>query len=192
MNQESLPPLFFLDVDDVLCLKVKYGGYDVVDALHERHASATAVFREVFSRRACDALGQMHKAMDGRIRYVVSSTWREAFDREQLREVFRRGGVGFVASSLHEAWCTPAGHYRGIRVDDIAAWLDRHHRGEPFAIVDDTFSGPSLKPALTKPSHPFAGRVVLCQERVGLLPEHVEPLLAALRKPLGHRRPGDD
>jgi hypothetical protein len=54
---------------------------------------------------------------------------------------------------------------------------------EVFAVVDNTFSGPSLRPALTNPSHPFAGRVVLCQESVGLLPAHVEPLLAALRWP---------
>ena len=38
----------------------------------------------------------------------------------------------------------------------------------------------------------FAGRVVLCQENVGLLPAHVEPLLAALRQPLGPRRPADN
>lgn len=189
MSRTDLFPLLFLDIDDVLCLNDKYGGYDVIEAVHERHESPNAVFRHVFNRSACDALEQVHKAMDGHMRYVISSTWREALDRGQLREVFRRSGLGFVASSLHEAWCTPVRFYRGIRVDDIAAWLDRHHRGEPFAIVDDTFSGPSLKPALTNPAHPFAGRVVLCQENVGLLPAHVEPLLAALLQPLGNRRP---
>lgn len=188
MNHNNLSPLLFLDIDDVLCLNDTYGGYDVLEAVHERHESPNAVFGQVFNRRACDALEQVHKAMDGHMSYVISSTWREAFDREQLRDVFRRSGLGFVASSLHEAWCTPVRLYRGIRVDDIAAWLDRHHRGEPFAIVDDTFSGPSLKPALTNPAHPFAGRVVLCQENIGLLPAHVEPLLAALRQPLGNRR----
>ena len=34
---------------------------------------------------------------------------------------------------------------------------------------------------------PFRGRIVLCDEKVGLLPEHVEPLLAALRRPFGRR-----
>lgn len=189
MNDKDLLPILFLDIDDVLCLNDKYGGYDVIEALHERHESPDTVFRHVFNRRARDALELLHLAMQGRVRYVISSTWREALDRDQLRDVFRRGGLEFVASSLHEDWCTPMRAYRGIRVDDIAAWLDRHHLGEPFAIVDDTFSGPSLKPAMTNHSHPFAGRVVLCQESVGLLPAHVEPLLAALRQPTKHRRP---
>ena len=163
---------------------MKYGGYDVIDAVHLRHKSPDTVFEHVFDRQACDVLQQLHAAVAGHIRYVISSSWREALDRDQLCEVFRRTGLGIVASSLHDVSCTPTGMYREIRVEDIAAWLDRHHRGEPFAIIDDTFSGFSLKPALTNPAHPFAGRVVLCAEGVGLLPEHTAPLLAAMRRPL--------
>jgi hypothetical protein len=184
VNDKNLMPILFLDIDDVLCLNDKYGGYDVIDALNESHESSDAVFRHIFSRRACDALAHIHDAMEARLRYVISSTWREVFDRDQLCDVFRRGGLGFVASSLHKVWCTPINEPRAARGDDIAQWLDRHLRGEPFAIVDDTFSGFSLEPALTNPSHPFAGRIVLCQETVDLMPEHIDPLLNALRQPL--------
>jgi hypothetical protein len=184
VKQKNRAPILFLDIDDVLCLNDKYGGYDVIDALKGRHRSAEAVFRDVFSHAACDTLKQIHDAMEGSVRYVISSTWREKFDREQLGDVFRRCGCDFIAASIHEAWRTPVNKPAGERGNDIAQWLDRHLRGEPFAIVDDTYSGLSLQPALTDPSHPFAGRVVLCQERVGLLPEHIEPLLNGLRQPL--------
>lgn len=184
MNEKNLMPILFLDIDDVLCLNHKYGGYDVIDALNGRRRSSNAVFQHLFSRRACDALAHIHDATEARLRYVISSTWREVFDRDQLCDIFRRGGLGFVASSLHEVCCTPIEEHHTERADDIAQWLDRHLQGEPFAIVDDTFSGGSLKAALTDPTHPFAGRVVLCQERVGLLAEHIEPLLSALCQPL--------
>jgi len=177
-------PILFLDIDDVVCLNEKYGGYDVIEAVHDRHADAKSVFRDVFNPRACEALRRVHDAMDGRLRYVISSTWREAFGREHIARAFHEGRLGFVADGLHDVWCTPTASYRGIRVDDIAKWLDEWHAGEPFAIVDDTFSGPSLKPALTTAAHPFFGRVVLCQENVGLLSEHVEPLVEALKRPV--------
>ena len=185
MSTVETMPILFVDIDDVLCLNKVYGGYDVIDAINDRHENPAAVFREVFDARAIEALERIHQSMDGALRYVVSSTWREVFDGPQMRDVFRKGGLGFVAEALHEEWGTPGGHDPSVRADEIANWLDRHHREEPFAIVDDTFSGPSLKPALTNPSHPFYGRIVLCQEQVGLLPEHVELLVQALRLPMG-------
>ena len=185
MSKIATRHILFVDIDDVLCLNKGYGGYDVIDAINGRHENPTTVFREVFDARAIEALERIHQSMDGALRYVVSSTWREVFDGAQMREVFRKGGLGFVAEALHEEWCTPCGHYPSLRASEIANWLDRHHRGEQFAIVDDTFSGLSLKPALNNAAHPFHGRVVLCQEQVGLLPEHVELLIQALRLPLG-------
>jgi len=177
--------ILFLDIDDVVCLNRTHGGNDVIEALHGRHADPAEVFTKVFDRCAIDSLERIHHGMQGRLRYVISSTWREFFDRQQLSHVLERGGLGFVATSFHEAWCTPCRSMRGLRVDEVAAWLDRFHRGESFAIVDDMFSGESLKPAVASPLHPFHQRIVLCEEWVGLLPEHVEPLLQALRRPVG-------
>lgn len=180
--------ILFLDIDDVLCLNRTYGGYDVIRAISGVHPSPEAVYREVFDERACAVLTNLHSAMNGNLQYVISSTWREAFDYEQMREVFRRGGLGFVARALHEQWRTPIRFEGGMRASDIAEWLDTFHQGEPFAIVDDTYSGPSLMSAVAKPAHPFHGRVVLCQESVGLLPEHAETLLNALRRPVAAAR----
>jgi len=176
--------ILFLDIDDTLCLNRPYGGFDVIDAINQRHASPEKVFRKVFDQGACEVLKTIHRAMDGRLRYVVSSTWREFLDREQFGYVFHRGGLGFVGSSLHDAWCTPHESHRGLRVDEVASWLDRFQQGQPFAIVDDLYSGASLKPALANRHHPFHRRVVLCEEGIGLKPEHVEPLLRALLQPV--------
>ena len=180
--------LLFLDIDDVLCLNLPYGGYDSLAVVRGQDSDAMTVFAGLFEPRACQALKQVHEAMNGELHYVISSTWREFFDRAQMDRVFRASGLGFVADALHDElrWCTPPSFGRSRRIDDIASWLDRHHQGEPFAIVDDMLSGPSLKPALSNAAHPFAGRVVLCQEFVGLLDEHVGTIVDAL----GRAAPG--
>lgn len=49
MSQKNLPPLLLLDIDDMLCLNGRYGGYDVIEAVHQQHASAAAAFHEVFA-----------------------------------------------------------------------------------------------------------------------------------------------
>ena len=186
MTHPKLLPLVFLDIDDVLCMSSPHGGFDVIEVVAGRHVNPDAVYRSLFVERARDALKRVHDAFAGQLLYVISSTWREVFDRGQLGEVFRRSGLDFVANRLHDEarWCTPAKLRRGRRVDEIAQWLDRHHQAEPFAIIDDTFSGPSLQPALADASHRFAGRVVLCEENVGLTPEHVESIVGALRRPV--------
>lgn len=176
--------VLFLDIDEVLCLNRPYGGFDVIEAVHQRHDAPEKVFAEVFDKAACAALETVHQAMEGRLRYVVSSTWRESLDRAQMAQVFFKGGLGFVASSLHDAWCTPHQSHRGLRVDEVAAWLDGFYLGEPFAIVDDLNSGASLEPALANQRHPFHHRVVLCEPGMGLQHRHVQPLLRALSQPV--------
>lgn len=190
-------PILFLDLDDVLCMSKPYGCFAAAAAVNDRHANPREFYRDLFVDTATSALKHVHDDMDAPIRYVVSSTWREAFTRAQLVVVFRRAGLGFVADNLHEAnrWCTPPKFGRSRRVNEIAEWLDRHHQGEPFAIVNDTCSGASLALALPAPSnvpaarhsrneapHPFAGRVTLCQEGVGLTEAHVPFIVAALRR----------
>ena len=186
-HQSLANPLVFLDIDDVLCLSSPYGGFDAIAAVNDRHVNAAAVYRELFAAGAVQALKRVHDEMDARIRYVISSTWRESFSREQLEVVFRQSGLGFVADGLVDgaAWRTPMKFRLSQRVDEIAQWLMQHHRGDSFVILDDTHSGASLRRALkvragAKP-HPFAGRVVLCQEYVGLTDAHVPTIVDALR-----------
>ena len=194
-------PALFIDLDEVICMSRPHGCFAAAAAVNDRHVNPQEVYRLLFQASSVQALKQVHDEMDATLRYVVSSTWREVFTRAQIEVVFRSAGLGFVADHLHEAgrWCTPPKFSRSRRVNEIAQWLDRHHRGESFAIVDDTYSGASLMPALQPapvplsnvptmghsgeaPPHPFAGRVVLCEENVGLTGDHVPFIVAALRR----------
>ena len=124
--------LMFLDIDDVLCLSSPYGGYAALEAVDGQHADPAAVYRDLFVPRARDALRRVHDEMGGALNYVISSTWREVFERAQLETVFRRSGLDFVADRLCEGarWCTPPTRHANQRVHQIAQWLDRHHRGD--------------------------------------------------------------
>ena len=198
-------PVRFLDLDDVLCLRSPYGGFDAIAAVTGLHFDAARVYLELFDPSATEALHRVHDEMGAAMRYVISSTWRESFSRVQLEIVFRHAGLAFVADHLQEGegWRTPPKFGRSRRIDEIAQWLERHHKSEPFAVLDDTHSGASLGPALwpvdlpassaspnvpmpalsgTEPPHPFAGRVVLCQENIGLTREHVPFIVEALRR----------
>ena len=164
----------------------------------QRNVNPAQVYQGLFVSSANSALKRIHDDMDAAIRYVISSTWRESLSRARLRVVFRCAGLGFVADRLHEGekWRTPPKFGRSRRIDEITQWLDRHHQGEPLIFLDDTHSGASLMPTLEPPMlpsnvpapgrssqsalHLFAGRVVLCDENVGLIADHVRFILAAL------------
>ena len=196
-------PVMFMDIDEVICVGRPHGCFAAAAAVNHRHVNPQEVYRLLFQASSVRALKQVHDEMDATLRYVVSSTWREVFTRTQIEVVFRSAGLGFVADHLHEAdrWCTPPKFGRSRRVNEIAEWLDRHHQGEPFAIIDDTCSGASLalaleparEPAATsdvpaqrhsrnEAPHPFSGRVALCEEHVGLTDAHVPFIVAALRR----------
>jgi hypothetical protein len=176
-------PVLFLDIDDVLCLNERFGGLEVRLALAGHMSRPEQVLHQAFNREACAVLIQLHDAMRGQLRYVISSTWRESFSRADMVRVFESNGLSCVTEALHPVWHTPIGLWRQSRDADISQWLDLNHGGEPFAVLDDTFSGAMFKPSLANPRDAFHGRVVLCQESVGLKPEHLEPLLHALRTP---------
>ena len=95
-------PIVFLDIDDVLCLNNPYGGSDALEAVKGRHADPDMVLREIFAAEPKRVLESVHKEMGGQLHYVISSSWREVFSREQIERVFRTADVGFVAVGLHE------------------------------------------------------------------------------------------
>ena len=175
-------PIVFLDIDDVLCLNDPYGGTDVLDALERRHAQPDKVLREIFAMQAKRVLETLHEQMDGNLRYVISSSWRRAFSRDQIERVFTTAGVGFVVASLHEIWETPRKLWPAERIEEIQAWLRLHHRGEPFVILDDEYSGGSLVGVCDDQDHPLAERVVLCPPGVGLTADQLPVILGALRR----------
>jgi len=176
-------PIVFLDIDDVLCLNNPYGGFDALEAVKGRHADPDTVLREIFAAGPKRVLESVHKEMGGQLRYVISSSWRQAFSREQIERVFRTADVGFVAVGLHEKWETPSRLWKTDRVEEIESWLHYHHQGEPFVVLDDDFSGASLTGFDEELKHPLATRVVLCPVGVGLTVEHLPIILDALRRP---------
>jgi HAD domain in Swiss Army Knife RNA repair proteins len=175
-------PIVFLDIDDVLCVNDPYTGSDALEVVCGRHAQPQAVLQALFAAQPKLALERIHAAMHGSLHYVISSGWRQVFTREQIEQVFRGAGMGFVADNLHAQWRTPCPPPELERIDEIDAWLQAHHRGEPFVILDDAYSGPSLG-VCSDPTHRFATRVVLCTLRVGLTAEHVPLIVDALSHP---------
>jgi hypothetical protein len=82
-----------------------------------------------------------------------------------------------VADALHEFWCAPK-RSPASRLQVIDEWLSEHHHGEPYCIVDDTDSGPSLLGS----SHDKASRVLLCTVGVGLHRGHIPFVREALAR----------
>lgn len=176
-------PVLFLDIDDVICCNRPFGAHDAHAALHGRHDLPSEwVFETLFDPRAAAVLASIDQACQRQVRYVISSTWRRLFNRSEMRALFRRSGLTFVAERIEprERWCT-AYIPCGTRLDEVAAWLDEHQAGEPFAVLDDRYSGLELQ-TCHKPAWPsVAWRSVLCEEWVGLRPTHTKKLLRALR-----------
>jgi len=182
--EDEGPPIVFLDIDDVLCLNNPYGGSDALEAVKGRHAAPDTVLREIFAAEPKRVLESVHKEMGGQLRYVISSTWRQVFSREQIERVFRTADVGFIAVGLHEKWETPTRLWRTDRIEEIGSWLHHYHQGEHFVVLDDDYSGTSLTGIDQDLNHPLAARVVLCPVGVGLTVKHLPIILDALRRPL--------
>lgn len=174
-------PVVFLDLDDVLVRNDPYGRFDALAALRGVHARADEVFTCLFDAEAVQALHRVHLALGGRLRYVVSSSWRLQFPRARMVELMRRCGLAFVADGLEsiDRWATPhLGHER-TRLDEVVRWLDQHHAGEPFVVIDDLHSGASLQ----KSTGTFRRRVVLCPDFESFGFAQAREAIAALRRP---------
>lgn len=179
-------PTIILDIDDVLCMSFPYGGYEVLDNFAGTRDDMAQVLSNLFDRRALSLLRRIHEAMNGQVAYAISSTWRTVMTRDQMVQVFMGAGASFVAEGLIEgdAWATPVIEEHDVRAREIALWLQKYGNGQPFVILDDTYSGNSLVPALSDSAHPWHWRTVICQERVGLVLEHLGEAVTALKRPL--------
>lgn len=178
-------PIVFLDLDDVVCICDPVGGLDALDCVTAKRVGVDLVYRHLFHPPAVAVLREMHDLMGGRLRYVISSTWRKHFTRAQLRHVMRQASLEFVANCMEDStrWATPR-FQEPDRYREVTAWLAEHHAGEPFVVIDDEWSGSSLSGS---PAYPL--RVVLCEEGVGLEAKHLANLLRALRtSPAPHER----
>jgi hypothetical protein len=94
---------------------------------------------------------------------VVTSTWREEYSLEELRELLARWGVIGTVLDL-----TPVGKTRG---QEIQAWL-RLHPAERFVILDDE-SG----------MDPLQAHLVKTETHVGLTMREAEMAIVHLNPP---------
>jgi hypothetical protein len=164
-----MSPLLFLDLDDVICLNDPYGGYDLAAPdkpadLYERlwHPPALGVLQNVVERN--------------RPQVVLTSSWLRFLLLKDAKALFHRTGAPWLAEALHPAGeALPQSGW--TRLQAIDAWMAQHRGHEPYAILDDALSGTGLVGS----SHDRAGRVVLCEVEIGLLPRHLEQLDRALQ-----------
>ena len=164
----SVRPLVFLDLDDVLCINSPYGGYDVFAPDHPGD-----LWERLFHKAAVDTLLQIIDKYNPQ--FVLTTSWLRFMDREGFEDLFRRTGLAQVAASLHPtAWEAPQAH-GDTRLEAIDAWLAAHQHHEPFVILDDELSGTGLI------GSPLAegGSVVLCEIGVGLTPGHLDAVRRA-------------
>lgn len=176
-------PVVFLDIDEVLSIARPYACLDLAEGFARGVLPTQQQVSGVFSPVARNALAVVHRRAGG-VKYVISSSWRTHFTRDQMALLFELAGYYFVADNLHEgdAWrCPPPGGGRD-RETEILEWLGAHHRGEPFAVVDDRHSSGRL--LLNFPDSVLSGRVVICTPGIGLTMEHVDYLVAALERPV--------
>jgi hypothetical protein len=111
-------------------------------------------------------------------RVVITTSWLKFMMREGFERLFAKTGLDVLNDSLHDAWEAPQNRHES-RAQAIDRWLAANHRGEPYVILDDTLSGTGLRDSV----HEMRGRLVLCQENVGLHRGHLPYIRAALSNP---------
>lgn len=165
---DPIRPLLLLDIDDVFCLNRPYGGYDVA-----QKAWPSDLLPLLWHRPALDVLEPLVREFHPQI--VVTSSWLRLMLLPSIAELFRASGAGWLADGLH-----PDGEALQVsgktRLDAVDGWLASHHSREPYVILDDSLSGTGLAGS----NHDRAGRLVMCQVDIGLLPTHSERIRWAL------------
>lgn len=167
----QIRPLIFLDLDDVLCLNTPYGGHDLL-----RRRYPNDFWEKLFSKEATSVLLKLIREHDPSI--VLTTSWLRLLERPGFDRLFRATGLGAVADRLHESWDAPQNREMS-RLQAIESWLQRHHLGESFAVLDDHLSGTGLAGSKIDK----AQRVVLCEVGVGLVTAHENRIRKALRLP---------
>ncbi|MCX7292758.1 HAD domain-containing protein [Janthinobacterium sp.] len=169
-----MKPLVFLDFDDVIAIQPDYTSGVVLAALRSgKPHLATELWANVFHQELRANLARLHHEFEPI--YVISSSWATYMSRDEIQEALIRGGLGFVAASLHSRWRS-ATEVGSFRVTDIVAWLRENGSPRPLAyvIIDDLSSGRTLVDSVLEP------HTVLCDEWVGFTGIQLERARAIL------------
>lgn len=146
--------ILFLDFDGVLnSAPTRSMGEDAWEKICPWHVEQ---LNQVVARTGC--------------KVVVSSTWRHSNSLDELRDILYKAGfegevIGMTPMNLpcHFSQCISRGA-------EIQTWLDENNINDAvIAIVDDCEFMDHLEPRLVK-----------TDDRVGLMPEHVDELVALL------------
>lgn len=177
MSDSSLP-VIFLDMDDVVVR-----GRPVWFDKHQVDTLSPELCKQLIHPPAGQALSELLDEHATRV--VATSNWVRFTSRHAFERLFSMAGYPQVARALHPAWCAPTPH-GATRLQVIDAWLEEHHRGEPYCVLDDADSGASLLGS----SHDRAQRVLLCPVETGLHRGHVPFIQAALKRHAARGRDG--
>lgn len=157
-----MKPIIFLDVDDVLAISREFTSYQVMTIFKSGDLDS---WPELWDGLLCASarrnLAALHSEFD--LEYVISSSWSHYLTRDQMREVFDRCQLQFVAENMHEAWTTPK-RSGWSRYDEIHNWMSDHLQpARRVLVLDDDQSGASLRGSALCDR----GVVVLCAPWIG-------------------------
>lgn len=181
----AVPSLLFLDLDEVLCLNESFGGRHAHHGAYNPGLCPPDLYTKLFSREAVDALNILLDEVEPRT--VLTTSWVALLQRHHFVDLFRRTGLERVGTNFHPVWDAAAD--RGVsRLAAIDQWLARHHRDEPYLILDDIESGESLIDS----THAKVGRTVFCEVGRGFHAGHLPAALQALMTPFSKSQPTAD
>lgn len=158
-----MKPTIFLDIDDVLAISREFTSYQVMATFESGDLDGRPeLWNGLLCAEARQNLAALHDEFNPQ--YVISSSWSHYLACDQLRAVFHRCHLQFVAEGMHDTWTTPkcSGWSRFDEIHHLAL----HHlpRGCPMLVLDDELSGASLRGTSLYDD----GLVVLCEPWVGL------------------------
>lgn len=159
-------PIVFLDIDDVLAISSEFTSYQVIATFKSGDLDSwPELWSGLILAEARANLVALHSEFWPQ--YVVSSSWSNYLTREQMREVFRRSDLEFVADNMHKHWTTPKGTGPS-RLGEIENWIAKsRQQAQPVLVLDDHESGRALRDSSLDES----GYVVLCEPWIGFVTE---------------------
>jgi hypothetical protein len=118
-------------------MKVLFLDFDGVINPHSHRADSA-----MFSKAACKNLNLLLKKVP-ELKIVVSSSWR-IHGLSAVKDILKSNGIDV------KRVIDITGDEKGIRGNQIKAWLDRHKKVSNFAILDDDSDMGELAPRLVK------------------------------------------
>lgn len=170
-------PLIFLDIDDVIAINPAYTGLDVALFFQgELGIESADLWTKLFSRNAISNLFKLH--VEFVPEYVITSSWTNYLNQQQLQFVFQETGLNFVSENLNPQWTTPKSNTAG-RLTELQAWISRFgNRLQPILIIDDIDSGWNL----VKSDFDQNGQIVFCEPRMGFVEHRMDKARQILRQ----------